>query len=98
MLPALRRLSPRQATRLLLTPLAKLTEEQRATAAKLLAAAPEVKEALYLSEEFREMLRTQAAEALPAWLAHADRSPMPELTAFRQYPARPRGGGGRAHL
>jgi transposase len=81
-LPAMRPPSPRQATWLLLKPDGKLSDEQRAMRTKLLAAAPEVQTALSVIEDFREMLRSRAAEALPAWMGRVDQSPMPELTAF----------------
>ena len=50
--------------------------------AKVLAASPDLTSALSVAEDFREMLRTRAADTLPAWLARAEQSPMPELAAF----------------
>lgn len=92
-LPPLRPPSPRQATWLLLKPEPKLTEEQRAMRAKLLASAPDLQTGLSLIEDFRDMVRTRTAEALPAWLTRAEQSPLPEVSAFaanlrRDYAAR----------
>jgi transposase len=81
-LPPLRPPSPRQAAWLLLKPLAKLTEEQWAMRTKLLAAAQDVQVALGMIEDFRDMVRTRAAAALPAWLTRVEQSPLPELTTF----------------
>ncbi len=77
--PQLRPPSPRQAVWWLLRPSAALEPAQRAMRAKLLAAAPEVRAALVLLEEFRRVVRERDGAAWERWLRVAETSPIREV-------------------
>jgi len=80
--PRLRPPSPRQAVWLLLRPCESLEPAQQMMRAKLLAAAPEVREALTLLEAFRAMVRGRDGAAWAGWLRAAEASPVRELRGF----------------
>ena len=74
--------SARQAMWLLLRPVDELTPAQQEMRRRLLAAAPDVQEALPLLEAFRGMVRHRDHAALADWLQTAATSPVRELRTF----------------
>jgi transposase len=80
--PQLRPPSPHQAVWLLLRPIAALEPAQQLMRARLLAAAPEVREALTLLEEFRRVVRERDGAAWAGWLHAAETSPVREVRSF----------------
>jgi len=82
--------SPRQAVWLLLRPFESLEPAQQTMRAKLLAAAPEVREALTLLEEFRRLVRERDGAAWAGWLRAAEISPIKRVARLcGQAAARP---------
>ena len=80
--PCLRPPSPHQAVWLLLRPIAALEPTQQVMRERLLAAAPEVRAALTLLEEFRRLVRERDGAAWAGWLWAAETSPIRELRSF----------------
>ncbi|MDQ2785707.1 MAG: transposase, partial [Chloroflexota bacterium] len=80
--PRLRPPSPRQAVWLLLRPCERVEPAQQTMRAKLLAAAPEIREALMLLEEFRRLVRERDGAAWAGWLRAAETSSIRELRGF----------------
>ena len=80
--PPTRVLSPRQARWLLLGAEDALRPEEQTYRTQLLATCPEIREASQLTADFGRLVRTRDRPALRAWLAHADRSELPEFRAF----------------
>ncbi len=74
--------SARQAVWLLLRPIETLEPAQRAIRERLLAATPEVGEALPVLEDFRRIVRERDHAALDGWLQAAEASMARELRAF----------------
>jgi transposase len=80
--PQLRPPSPHQAVWLLLRPIAALEPAQQLMRGRLLAAAPEVRQALTLLEEFRRLVRERDGAAWAGWLQAAETSPVREVRSF----------------
>lgn len=80
--PQPRPLSPRQATWLLLRPLADLNSEERAMRVRLLSSASPIRLALTAVDAFRRMVRERDRAALDPWLATAEASPVPAIRTF----------------
>jgi len=80
--PQLRPPSARQAVWLLLRPVEALKPTQQVMRARLLAAAPEVREGLTLLEEFRRLVRERDRAAWPGWLHAAETSSVREVRSF----------------
>jgi transposase len=80
--PQLRPPSPHRAVWLLLRPVAALEPAQQLMRARLLAAAPEVRAALTLLDEFRRVVRERDGAAWEGWLHAAETSPVRELRSF----------------
>ena len=80
--PQLRPPSPRQAVWLLLRQSEQLEPAQRMMRARLLAAAPEVRAAVTLLEEFRRVVRERDGAAWEGWLRTAETSPIREVRSF----------------
>ncbi len=74
--------SARQAVWLLLRPVEALGPARLAMRERLVAAAPEVGEALPVLEAFRRMVRDRARAALDGWLQDAEASVAREIRAF----------------
>lgn len=74
--------SARQAVWLLLRPVEALGPARLAMRERLMAAAPEVGEALSVLEGFRRMVRDRDRAALDGWLQDAEASPAREVRAF----------------
>ena len=81
-LPQPRLLSPRQATWLLLRPVADLNREERAMRGRLLTGAPAIRLALTTVDAFRRMVCGRDRTALDPWLEVAAASPVPAIRAF----------------
>jgi transposase len=74
--------SARQAVWLLLRPSEDLEPGQQVMRARLLAASPEIQEALALVETFRTMVHDRDAAALDGWLHAAEISSLREMRVF----------------
>jgi hypothetical protein len=66
----------------LLTPPAKLTHDDRAALAQIIARCPELTTTRDLVREFADMLCNQRGEHLEAWASQAESSPVSELRGF----------------
>ncbi len=75
-------LSPRQATWLLLRPVADLNNEERTMRARLLAAAPAIRLTLTAVDAFRRMVLGRDRGALDPWLEAAEVSAVPAVRTF----------------
>ncbi len=80
--PQLRPPSPHQAVWLLLRPVAALEPAQQLMRSRLLAVAPEVREALRVIEEFRRLVRERDGTAWTGWLHAAETSTVREVRSF----------------
>lgn len=80
--PRPRPLSPRQATWLLLRPVADLNNEERALRARLLASTPTIRLALTAVDAFRRLVRGRDRAALDPWLEGAEASAVPAIRTF----------------
>jgi transposase len=80
--PRQRALSARQATWLLLRPIADLTDEERTLRTRLLTRTPAIQVVFSAVEAFRAMVRTRDRAALDPWLEAAEGSSVPEIRSF----------------
>jgi transposase len=77
-----RRLTPRQATWLVLRPAARLTAQDHDQRAQLTQQAPELAEAVALAQDFASLVRQRQPAQLKPWLARAATSPLPPFRRF----------------
>jgi transposase len=80
--PAPRALSARQATWLLLRPLATLTTDERTMREHLLTSTAAIAQACTAVEDFRQLVHTRDRAALDPWLAAAATSPVAAIRTF----------------
>ena len=72
----------RKVARWILTPWAKLTQDDRAALAQITARCEELTTTRDLVREFADMFCNQRGEHLPAWADQAENSPISELRGF----------------
>ena len=77
-----RRLTPRQATGLVLRPSARLTAQDHHQVVQLTQQAPELAEAVALAQDFAGLLRQRQPAQLEPWLARAATSTLPPFQRF----------------
>jgi transposase len=80
--PQPRRLSPRQATWLLLRPLDALNDEERVMRTRLVTGTPAISAALIAVEEFRRVVRARDRKALDPWIEAAETSVVAAIRTF----------------
>ena len=79
-----RRLSPQQASWLLVSSVEKLTERQQTALNQLCEAAPELKTAYELTQQFVQMVTERKAWCLSDWLERTSSSELAELKSMAQ--------------
>jgi transposase len=77
-----RRLTPRQATWLVLRPAARLTAQDHDHLAQLTQQAPELAEAVALAQDCASLVRQRQPAQLEPWLARAATSALPPFRRF----------------